>query len=269
MAQEMEVKIPVGRRQLDAVVYVPRELKQRAPAYLYLHGGGFRVGNPRTNDRMLRELAADWGGIVVSLGYALAPEHVFPEAVEDTAEAYAWIAQNGAAWGILGNQLAFGGSSAGANIALGAAIHLGPTLASFMRAGALMVGTYGDDLETESARLYGGPEFSPTQKAAAAALEQYVPDPAQRNDPRVNCARADLADMPPMFLAGAELDVFRDSSRQLAQALKDKGRRCELVEYKGMGHLFGGYTRLVDMARRSIKDIAAFLRRELPAEKEK
>ncbi|CAN5485373.1 alpha/beta hydrolase fold domain-containing protein [soil metagenome] len=265
MARELQVKIPVGRRELDAVVYVPREEIEPAPAYVYLHGGGFRIGSPRSNDRMLRELAAQWGGVVLSLDYVHVPEHVFPEAVEDTAAVYAWIADHGAAWGIDGKRLAFGGSSAGASVALGAAIHLGPDRAAFLSAGALLVGTYSNDLDTESARSFGGPGFAPTQAAAISSLEQYVPDAAQRNDPRVDCVNADLAGMPPLFLAAAAIDVFRDSSRQLARAMHLQGRRCVLIEYEGMAHLFGGYTRLVDTARRCVGDVAAFLTSELPA----
>jgi acetyl esterase len=265
MAEEREITVPVGRRDLRAVVYTPEGGSALRPAYVYLHGGGFRMGAPRSSDRMLRELASAWGGKVVSLDYVHVPEHVFPEAVEDTAAAYAWLAQHGVRFGIDGSRLAFGGSSAGANISLGAAIQLGPANAGFLRAGAMFVGTYDQDFDTESMHQYGGSGFFPSRAGALATIEQYVPDPALRQDPRVNCLRADLGWMPPLFLAAAGMDVFRDGSRRLAAALHEQGRHCELVEYEGMGHLFGGYTRLVDKSRECVADAAAFLVRQVPA----
>jgi acetyl esterase len=264
MASEREVLIPLGGREVRAVLYQPRAASALLPVYVYLHGGGFRMGSPRSNDRMLRELADTWGGLVLSLDYVHVPEHVFPAAVEDTAAAYQWLAAHGAGWGIDPERIAFGGSSAGANIALGAAVQLGGQRCGFLRAGALLVGVYDQDYGTESMRLYGGEGFFPTRSGAPATIEQYVPDATLRTDPRVLLVAADMQAMPPLFLAAAELDIFRDSSRRLAAALRAAGGPCELAEYAGMGHLFTGYSRVVDGARKCISDVAAFLSRELP-----
>jgi acetyl esterase len=265
MARELDVQVTLPHRAIDAVVYVPTEGAAPRPAYVFLHGGGYRIGSPRSSDRMLRELAQAWGGMVVSLDYVHVPEHVFPQAVEDTAAAYAWIAQHGSAWGIDGTRLAFGGSSAGANVAMGAAIHAGADAMRSLRAAAMLVGVFDRDPDSESMRLYGGEGFFPTRASGPAIIEAYVPDPARRTDPRVNCVAAELRSMPPMFLAAAGADVYRDSSRRMAAALREAGRSCELVEYAGMGHLFGGYTRLVDGARQCVQDMARFLRERLPA----
>jgi acetyl esterase len=264
MATEQELSVPVGQRELRAVLYVPDRAHSVRPTYVYLHGGGFRIGSPRSNDRMLRELAAAWGGNVLSLDYVHIPEHVFPEAVEDTADAFRWLVAQGSALGVDGGRIAFGGSSAGASVALGAAVQLQGERSGFLRAGALLVGTYDQDYDCESMLRYGGPGFMPNRAGAMNTLEQYVPDEAMRADPRVNFMRADLRTLPPLFLAAAEMDAFRDSSRRLAAALQAQGRQSELMEYPGMGHFFGGYTRLVDTARRCTADVAAFLRKQLP-----
>jgi acetyl esterase len=267
MAREREETIDLGHRKLRAVVYAPTASDRPLPAYVYLHGGGFRMGAPRSNDRMLREIASDWGGIVVSLDYVHVPEHVFPVAVEDTAAAYRWLSRNGAEWGIDAGRIAFGGSSAGANIATGAAIQLQGTRPELLRAGVLFVGTFDQDYDTESMHLYGEAAV-PNRAGALNTIAQYVPDPAMRQDPRVNCVLADLGRLPPLFVAAAELDVFRDSSRTMAARVRASAGVCELVEYQGMGHLFTGYSRMVDTARRCIGDAAAFLTRHLPAERQ-
>jgi acetyl esterase len=259
MHREIEADVPIAGKQVRVVVYVPTPATVLRPAYLFLHGGGFRVGDPRSNDRMMRELAAGWGGIVVSIDYVHLPEHVFPQAVIDTAQVYQWIAANGAAWGIDGSRLAFGGTSSGANVALGAAIHLGAAGTAFLKAAVVLVGTFDTEFDDESMQVHGDGSLFPTQSSARATLQNYVPDPAQRDDPRVNCVAADLSLLPPLFIAAAELDVFRDSSRRLAAALTKAGRPHRHVEYPGVGHLFAGYSRTVDMARRCCQDIATFL----------
>lgn len=259
MAREIEAEVPVTGASVRVVVYVPTESATLRPAYLYLHGGGFKVGGPRTNDRMLRELAAAWGGIVVSVDYVMLPEQVFPVAVGQTAQVYQWLRKNGAAWGVDGTRLAFGGSSAGASIALGAAVQLGTDGTAFLRAGVLLVGFFDTDADSESMRLYGDGDLVPNQESVRSTLQQYVPDPALRGDPRVNLVAANPHLLPPLFIAAAELDVFRDSSRRLAAVAKAAGRPYRWVEYQGMTHLFAGYSRVVETASRCIGDMAAFL----------
>jgi acetyl esterase len=71
--------------------------------------------------------------------------------------------------------------------------------------------------------------------------------------------------MPPLFLAAAEVDVYCDSSLQLAREVSERGGRAEVQVYAGMTHLYWGYSRMVDTAARCTADIAAFLQRQLPA----
>lgn len=263
MAELLDIRIPVESRVLDATVYVPRKVERPMPACIYLHGGGFRTGSPRSADRMLRELASHWGGLVISLDYVHMPEHVFPQAVEDTAEAYEWVRHNAATLNADPESLGFGGSSSGASIALGAAIQLGER-ASMFKAAALFVGNFGPYFDTPS-MLQFGHVLEPSRTGAMQTFKTYVREPHTLDDPRVSCARADLQWMPPAYLAAAELDVFRDSSRELRQALARHGKPCELIEYAGMTHLFLTYSRIVDRARQCLVDAAAFLSRELPA----
>jgi acetyl esterase len=252
-------------RPIPIVIYRPFASERPLPAYVYLHGGGFRFGTPRANDRQMREIAAAWGGIVVSADYAHVPEHVFPDAVMECCAVYQHLAANGASLGIDGTRLAFGGSSAGANIAVGAAIHLGQAGAQWLRASACVVGLFDMDFNTESMRIYSQAGLMPTRDAVSATLAAYVPDQQQFQDPRVNCVLADPSLMPPMFLAAAEMDTLRDSSRNMAARLAGAGRHCIYKEYPGMGHLFFGHSRTVDRAAECVADIASFLHDQLPS----
>lgn len=263
MAEVRELVIPGTVRETSATVYVPTLQTLLRPAYVYLHGGGYRLGSPRSNDRQLRELAAAWGGIVVSLDYPHLPEQGFPGAVEATAAAYQWLSEWGPDWGIDGQRLACGGSSAGANVAMGAAVAVGGTGCGYMKAAACIVGVFDDALDTSSMSQYGdGPP--PNRNSARAMFEAYA-KPEQRDDPRFNLLLADPALFPPMFLAAAQCDVYRDSSLRFAGHVAQAGVQPQLRTYAGMSHLFFGYSRMVDKARECISDVAQFLQSELPA----
>src|SRR6185437_15597014 len=87
------------------------------PALVFFHGGGWVVGDIETHDVMCRHLAAASGGVVISVGYRLAPENKFPAALDDCVAATEWTAANVASLGIDGTRLAVGGDSAGGNLA--------------------------------------------------------------------------------------------------------------------------------------------------------
>ncbi|VCU68489.1 Acetyl esterase [Pigmentiphaga humi] len=264
MAAVDECEIPGPFRAIPAVVYRPVAARTPQPVYVYLHGGGFRIGNPHSNDRQMRELAAAWGGVVVSADYAHVPEYVFPRAVEECAAIYRYLAEHGASLGVDGRRIAFGGSSAGASVALGAATHLGKEGAAYLRAGALVVGVYDDDGETGSMREYSGDPMLLSRDSVMATLAAYAPEPWMRADPRMRSVDADMSLLPPLFLASAEIDVLRDSSRALAAKLEAAGHPYRYKEYAGMAHLFFGFSRTVERAAECVGDIAAFLSEHLP-----
>jgi acetyl esterase len=264
MASVEEHTVPGPVRPIPIVIYRPTAQPSKLPAYVYLHGGGFRIGNPRSNDRQLREIAAAWGGIVVSADYAHTPEHVFPTPVDECVAVYRYLAAHGEELGIDGTRLAFGGSSAGANVALAAAIQLGAEGRRFLQGGALVVGVYDDDTETESMRQFDKLPMVLSRDSVIATLQQYVTDPAQRADPRVRCTDADLSHLPPLFIASAAVDVLRDSSRRLAARLAAGNQPHRYKEYARMAHLFFGFSRTVDGAAQCVQDIASFLAEQVP-----
>lgn len=266
LAVDRDDTIPLSaHRDLRVAVYAARASDTPRPAYVFLHGGGFRLGAPRSSDRQLRELAQAWGGVVISLDYAHMPEAVFPVAVEETAAALQWLHANGGRWGVDPARLAFGGSSAGANVAMGAAVQLGLGRSGFLRAGAFVVGVFDDSLDTPSMREHGDGPGLPSRQSAGAMFAAYAGGAGQRADPRLNTGRADLSEAPPLFMAAAEIDVYRDSSVRLAQRVRAAGRSADLRLYPGMTHLFWGHSRMVEAARACTRDLAAFLSTHLPS----
>lgn len=262
LAEVRDAVVPGPYRAIPVRLYVPRKPQGLLPAYVYFHGGGWRIGSPASNDRQLRELAHAWGGIVLSADYAHLPEQAFPRPVEEAAAVYAWLARHGAEWAVDGQRLAFGGNSAGANVALGG-FHAAPGEQPVLRCGLCVAGVFDDDLETDSMQRFGDAGLFPTRASARAMFAEYLGP--HRQDPRFHALAADPARLPPLFLAAAECDVFRDSSVRLAERLRQAGRAVELRVYPGMTHLFFGYSRMVDGAVACIGHMADFLRARLPA----
>ena len=93
------------------------------PLLLYLHGGGFVIGNLETHDSLCRQLALRSGGAVVALDYRLAPEHRFPVAVDDAWAALRLARRMAASLGLDASRLAVGGDSAGGTLAAVCALH--------------------------------------------------------------------------------------------------------------------------------------------------
>jgi acetyl esterase len=264
VARVLDATVPGPDREIPVRLYVPNETGRPVPAYIYFHGGGFRIGSPGSNDRQLRELAAAWGGIVVSADYAHMPEKRFPAPVLEAAAVYEWLARHGGQWGIDPLRLAFGGSSAGANVAIGGFEAVAPQARASLRCGAFIVGVFDDALDTGSMRQYGGVGLQPSPASARQMFEEYAGAGGQRQDTRFNALLQDATRWPALFLAAAEVDVFRDSSVRMAERAKAAGGSVQLNIYAGMTHLFFGYTRTLERARECLRDLADFLGRQLP-----
>ncbi|ADJ63843.1 alpha/beta hydrolase [Herbaspirillum seropedicae] len=125
LAERRALEIPTrdGAR-IGARLYAPAPLDAAAPqpVLLYFHGGGYCVGSLDSHDTLCSALAARTPCCVLAVDYRLAPEHRFPTAFEDAADAYDWLLQHGPALGLATNRLAVGGDSAGGTLAAALAL---------------------------------------------------------------------------------------------------------------------------------------------------
>jgi acetyl esterase len=257
--------IPGPFRDVPVQFYRPT-VDGTLPVFVYLHGGGFRIGGPLSNDRQMREIAETWGGAVVSADYLHVPEHTFPDPVDEIVAVLEWLAENGGDWGLDADRIAIGGASAGASVALGAAITLRDKgRGDLLKAVASLYGVLDYNLESDSMKELGGGDFMLTTEYTKMVYDGYVPNEADRFDPRAFAAKVDPTGLPPIFLAAAELDPIRDDSLTFAATLKAAKHFFVLEVYPGMLHAFFGYSGVVDEAKRCVNDAATFLGRALGA----
>ncbi|MFC9913252.1 alpha/beta hydrolase [Streptomyces sp. NPDC127197] len=179
---------------------------------VFFHGGGFVKGDLDSHDDQARTLCAATGRPVVSVDCRLAPEHPFPSAYDDAVEAVRWAHSNAAAsLGGLAHPLpvAVAGTSAGTNLAVGAALaHTPSAPVAQLLVCPIVSGDPALPSRTAFAEGYGLTSF-----AIERFIEVYLTDPAQRQDPRFAPALSpDLAALPPTVLVGAGFDPLRDDA---------------------------------------------------------
>jgi acetyl esterase len=226
---------------------------------IYAHGGGFMQGSLDSWDHFLRDLVRQSGVACLSVDYKLSPEHKFPKAFDETVAMIRLMAREGAGLGIDPTRLAAGGDSAGANLALAAAVALrdaGEKALSFL---LLLYGVYTTDSESASWQQFGrGTGLSQTQ--VRWIWETYLEDPGQMSDVRAAPGLADLKDVPPSHLIVGSLDPLLDDSTRLAALLDKAGVANALTVYQGINHGFIRYARLIGTARRAVAECAAALK---------
>ena len=259
MAETRELTLAGRRGPIGARLYVPRNAPPSSPGLLYLHGGGFVIGNPTTHDRLARELAAAIGCRVLSLDYALAPERPYPGGLDDCVDAARWLAEHARELGIDPSRLLVGGDSAGANLSAATILRLGAEGRSVaFRAALLIYGRYSGE-ETASMVAWGDRDLVLSRPVMEWFRRLYVGDDPPRDDPFYAPLRGDLAGFPPSILVVGTLDPLLDDSTLFAAALEKAGVPVELHVYEDGIHAFAQMS-VLDMCGDAIGKLAAFAR---------
>lgn len=258
-----DIRMPGLFRTVPVRMYRP-SLAPNLPAIVYFHGGGWVKGSPATHDRPARVLARESGAMVFGVDYALAPEHPFPEPLDECVTVVEALANTAVRWGIDARRIALAGDSAGANLALAAALDLRECRPDLIRAVLLFYGAFGTDFETGSYRAFADGRFGLSRADMEAYWAAYAPK-ISWTDPRAAPLLADLAGLPPVHVVAAGLDVLFDDSAALARRLEQAGVPHEFRTEAGLGHGFVALGRMVEAADASLAEAAAFARRHLGA----
>jgi acetyl esterase len=260
VARVEDVVIPdVEGGRLRARAYWPTVPAAPLGALVWLHGGGWYVGDVDSFDRVTRQLANASGAVCVSVDYRLAPEHPSPAALHDARSAVAWAADAGARQlGTDPARVAVGGDSAGANLAAGAARHEREAV----RAQLLVYPALDAARDSESYR-----EFADGALLAAEDMERcwtlYL-DGADGAEPDASPLNADdLAGVAQAYIAVAGHDVLRDDGLRYAEALRAAGVDVTLERYDDMVHGFLRWGGVVDRARELIEALGDYTRATL------
>ncbi|WP_369779709.1 alpha/beta hydrolase [Streptomyces sp. R33] len=229
-------------------------------AVVWLHGGGFLMGDLDTEHPWASRIAAGSGAVVISVGYRLAPEHPFPAALDDACAVLAWAVEHSADLGVDPARIAVGGHSAGANIAAAVALRSRDEQGPPIHFQLLNQPGLDDRQETWSARNFTDTPWFYRDKAAAGWRHYLAGRPAT---PYSAPARAtDLSGLPPAYISTAEFDPNRDEGLAYGVRLLQAGVSVELHQWPGTFH--GSQALLsAEVSHRQNAELGAVLRRAL------
>jgi acetyl esterase len=258
-----EVEVRGAEGLLRARLYVPDGLPSPAPLLVYLHGGGWVVGDLDTHDQPCRFLAQEAGVRVLAVDYRLAPEHPFPAGLEDTVAAVRFAIEQADRFDTDPTRVAVGGDSAGGNLAAAAARLLaleGGAAPAFQ----LLIYPVTDlSRKRVSYKLFRDGFFL-TERQMDWYRDHYLPDESAAADPRVSPVLAsNLAALPPAHVVTAGFDVLRDEGEDYAALLADAGVPVSSHREPGLIHGFTHGAATGKATRRAMLRVAASLREGL------
>jgi len=223
---------------------------------LYLHGGGYVIGSPRSHRHLAAAIAGAAAASTLLLDYRLAPEHPFPAAVEDATAAYRWLLDHGVA----PDRIVIAGDSAGGGLTVATLLSLREARAP-LPAGGVCISPWVD-------LTCGGGSYA--TKAAVdpivrrAGVEEMARAYLGATPPRTPLASplfADLRGLPPLLIHVGSDEVLLDDAAQLAARAKAAGVDATLEVYDRMIHVWHWFLPMLDEAQAAVDAIGRFVRR--------
>jgi len=241
LCSEQYVPGPAGAPPVRMLIYRPdAPAAAPLPGVLHMHGGGYVFGKPESTDGSSRALVRNVGCVVVSVDYRLAPETTYPGAIEDCYAALQWLHREASALGVDARRLAVAGESAGGGLAAALALlarDRGEVPLCFQQLIFPMI-----DDRTGSAgdvHPYTGKFIWTAASNRFGWTSLLGREPGDDVSPYAAAARAaDLAGLPPAFIAVGALDLFLEENIKYARRLMRAGVPTELHVYPGAFHAF-------------------------------
>jgi acetyl esterase len=259
VGQVEDRRIPGPAGDISVRIYTPQG-NGPFSILVYLHGGGWVVGNLDTHDAQCRALTNAAGCVVVSVDYRLAPEHKFPAGLEDCDAALQWVAAHAEVLRGDPTRLAIGGDSAGGNLA--AVVALCARDRGAPRLVFQLLVYPATDMHCDTVSHQDNAEgYLLTRDAIMWFRNHYLPEASDLSDPLLSPLLAlDLRELPPALIVTAEFDPLRDEGEAYAARLRKADVPVELRHYDGMIHGFFNLGAVLDQGQQVIADCAAALR---------
>jgi acetyl esterase/lipase len=248
-------------------IYRPKKWNAPGPAAVYLHGGGFVVGDLNTEHPRCLAMCKETNAMVVSVAYRLAPEHPFPAGFDDCYEAVEWIMNCGAIWQIDTSRIAIVGCSAGGCLAAAIMLKRRDNAALMPQLQLLIYPVLDDRMSTRS--MLSGRNTPVWDYASSIEMWQHYLGPLTKRG-AVSCyaapARAQsFSGLPRSYIVTAEHDPLRDEALIYARQLLDADVSTEIHQFSGAFHGFDTLSEKA-LSRRACAEQYAVLRDALAIE---
>src|SRR3954454_4202012 len=237
---ERWITVPADVGDVRVRIVRPAGADGTLPVILYMHGGGWVLGNAGTHDRLVRELACGAGAALAFVEYDRSPEARYPVAIEQGYATAQWIVRDGAAHGLDPERMAIAGDSVGGGMT--AAITLMAQDRGDVRfvQHSMYYPVTDAAMDTGSYAQFAEGYFL-TAKSMAWFWDCYCPDVERRAEafaPPLRPGEEQLDALPPALLIVDEADVLRDEGEAYAARLRAAGVAVTTVRYDGITHDF-------------------------------
>lgn len=238
---EDEKEIEADGYKIKLNIVRPEGITGVLPVFIFIHGGGWILGDFPTHRRLVRDLVVESGFVGVFVNYTPSPEAHYPQAINEIYAATKWVAENGASINVDGKRLGVVGNSVGGNMtgvtAMMAKEKKGPKIGVQI----LMWPVGNSTFAEESYAKFGADRFL-TTPLIKWMWDQYTTDLEARKEPHaslVNAPIESLKGLPPALIQVAENDILRDEGEEYGRHLEAAGVTVTTVRYNGMIHDWG------------------------------
>jgi acetyl esterase len=239
--EESDKTIQVDGYTIKLDIVRPEGIKGKLPVFIFIHGGGWVLGDYPTHKRMVRDLVVLTGFSGVFINYTRTPDARYPQQVKEIFAATKWVAEHGDEIQVDGKNLAVVGNSVGGNMTAVTAIKAKEAGGPKIKVHIMMWPIVDANFETESYKQFGEQRFL-TTSLMRWMYDLYTADPDQRKEIYASPLQAtveQLKGLPPALIQVAESDILRDEGEAYGRKLDEAGVTVTTVRYNGMIHDFG------------------------------
>jgi len=236
---------------------------------LYIHGGGWMIGSPRSHRTITCKYATMTGCAVFAVDYRLLPEHKRMAGIQDCREAYQWILDHGPEGHAPASELFVSGDSAGGNLSLSvvawardqglrlpnAVVALGPATDATFSSPSFLSNAKTDPML--------GPLFTlvPRLPRVLRFWMAWIFKRIHPSDPAISPAAGDLSGMPPTLIHASESEMLLDDSRRYANKARASGSPVTFQSWPHMVHVWHIFEHKLPEARHAFEEIGEFIER--------
>src|SRR5579883_341581 len=239
--EESQKTVTADGYSISLNIVRPEGVKGTLPVFIFIHGGGWVLGDYPTHKRMVRDLVVLSGFAGVFVNYTRTPDAQYPQAINEIYAATKWVAEHGEEIDVDGQNLAVVGNSVGGNMTAVTALMAKAKGGPHIKLQIMMWPIVDASFETDSYHQFGEKRFL-TTPLMKWMYDMYIADPDKRQDIYASPLQATLEQLqglPPALIQVAESDILRDGGEAYGRKLDEAGVPVTTIRYNGMIHDFG------------------------------
>jgi acetyl esterase/lipase len=239
--EESEKTIEADGHTVKLNIVRPKDKKEQLPVFIFIHGGGWILGDYPTHKRLVRDLVVLSGYVAVFVNYTPSPEAKYPQAINEIYAAAKWVSEHGNEINVDGKNMAIVGNSVGGNMTSATTLMAKEKNGPKFKLQILLWPVTDAGFQTESYKKFATDRFL-TASVMKWMFDQYTTDVNQRKEIYVSPLQAttdQLKGLPPTLIQVAQNDILRDEGEAFGRKLDEAGVIARTVRYNGTIHDFG------------------------------